>query len=80
MEASMSRRRNCHDDAVAEIFFRQPKKRKIRRIKYKTRADARHAMFNYIEMFYNPRRSHTPNDRVAPTVYEQRCFENQESV
>jgi len=80
MEASMSRRGNCHDNAVAESFFANLKKEKIRRIRYKTRADARHAMFEYIEMFYNPMRRHTHNNRVAPTVYEQRYFENQKSV
>ena len=80
MEASMSRRGNCHDNAVAESFFANLKKEKIRRIRYKSRADARHAMFEYIEMFYNPMRRHTHNNRVAPTVYEQRYFENQESV
>ncbi len=41
---------------------------------------ARHAMFNYIEMFYNPKRRHTHNDRVPPTVYEQRYLMNLESV
>ena len=33
-----------------------------------------------IKMFYNPKRRHTHNDRVAPTVYEQRYLMNQESV
>ena len=80
MEAIMSRRGNCHDNAVAEIFFANLKKEKIRRIKYKTCADARHAMFQYIEMFYNPKRRHTHYNRVALTVYEQRYFKNQESV
>ena len=76
----MSRRGNCHDNAVAEIFFANLKKEKIRRIKYKTCANARHAMFQYIEMFYNPKRRHTHYNRVALTVYEQRYFKNQESV
>lgn len=80
MQASMSRRGNCWDNAVAESFFSNLKKEKVRRIKYKTRADARQDMFNYIEMFYNPKRRHTSNGRVAPTVYEQRFFENQKSV
>ena len=80
MEASMSRRGNCHDNAVAESFFANLKKEKIRRIKYNTRADARQAMFNYIEMFYNPRRRHTHNDRVSPTVYEQRYLMKKKSV
>ena len=80
MKASMSRRGNCHDNAVVESFFANLKKEKMRRTKYKTRADARHTMFNYIEMFYNPRRRHTNNDRVPPTVYEQRYLENLKGV
>ena len=80
MEASMSRRGNCHDNAVAESFFANLKKEKVRRVKYKTRADARHAMFNYIEMFYNPKRRHTHNNRVSPTEYEQQYLMSQESV
>jgi putative transposase len=80
MHPSMSRRGNCHDNAVAESFFSNLKKEKVRRIKYKTRADARQDVFNYIEMFYNPKRRHTSNGRVAPAVYEQRFFESQKSV
>ncbi len=80
MEASMSRRGNCHDNAVAESFFANLKKEKIRRMKYKTREDARHAIFNYIEMFYNPTRRHTHNNRVAPTVHENEYFMKKKSV
>jgi putative transposase len=80
MEPSMSRRGNCWDNAVAESFFANLKKERIRRKTYKTRADAQQDVFNYIEMFYNPKRRHTHNNRVAPTVYEQSYFENQESV
>lgn len=80
IEPSMSRRGNCWDNAVAESFFSNLKKEKIRRKIYKTRDDARAAVFNYIEMFYNPKRRHTHNDRVPPTVYEQQYFMKQESV
>ena len=76
----MSRRGNCHDNAVAESFFANLKKEKIRKKMFRTRADARHAIFNYIELFYNPTRRHTHNDRIAPTVYEQNYFEKLESV
>ena len=69
---SMSRRGNCHDYAVAESFFANLKKEKIRRRRYRTRADARLEIFEYIELFYNPKRRHTHNGRLAPTVYEQR--------
>ena len=80
IQPSMSRRGNCHDNAVAESFFANLKKEKIRRKKYRTRAEARAAIFEYIEMFYNPKRRHTYNDRVAPTEYEQRYLEQMESV
>lgn len=75
IQASMSRRGNCWDNAVAESFFSNMKKERVRRIKYKTRADARLDLFNYIEMFYNPKRRHTHNGRVAPAVFEQKFFE-----
>ncbi len=80
IEPGMSRRGNCWDNAVAESFFSNLKKEKIRRKIYKTRDEARAAVFNYIEMFYNPKRRHTHNDRVPPTVYEQQYFLKKESV
>jgi len=69
---SMSRRGNCHDNAVAESFFANVKKEKFRRRRYRTRADARLEIFEYIELFYNPKNRHTHNGRLAPTVYQQR--------
>ena len=80
IEASMSRRGNCYDNAVAESFFSNLKKEKIRRKKYKTRDEARQAIFHYIEMFYNPSRRHTTNGRLSPAMYEQMYFENLKSV
>lgn len=80
VKPSMSRRGNCHDNAVAESFFANLKKEKIRRKKFVTRADARQAIFEYIELFYNPKRRHTHNGRVAPAEYEQSYFEQLESV
>ena len=58
---SMSRRGNCHDNAVAESFFNLLKRERIRRRAYKTRQDARRDVFDYIEMFYNPKRKHANN-------------------
>ena len=48
----MSRRGNCHDNAVAESFFNLLKGERSRRKTYKTRAQARQDVFDYIEMFY----------------------------
>ena len=80
IEQSMSRRGNCHVNAVAESFFANLKKEKVRRKHYRTCNDARGAMFEYIELFYNPRRRHTHNKRVAPTVYVQQYLMQLESV
>lgn len=80
IEPSMSRRGNCHDNAVAESFFANLKKEKIRRRRYKTRGEAKQAVFNYIELYYNPNRRHTHNDRVPPAVVDRKYFMNLGSV
>lgn len=56
---SMSRRGNCHDNAVAESFFQLLKRERIKRRIYKNREEGRQDIFNYIEMFYNPVRRHS---------------------
>ncbi|WP_174913909.1 IS3 family transposase, partial [Burkholderia diffusa] len=58
MVPSMSRRGNCHDNAVAESFFSALKKERIKRRIYPNRATAATDVFDYIEMFYNPIRRH----------------------
>jgi putative transposase len=68
----MSRRGNCHDNAVAESFFQLLKREKIRRRKYLTREQARRDVFEYIELFYNPKRKHTNNGMLSPVDYENR--------
>jgi len=54
--SSMSRRGNCHDNGVVESFFQLLKREGIRRKTYGTREEARADLFDYIEMFYNPKR------------------------
>ena len=48
LEASMCRRGNCHDNAVAESFFQLLKRERIRRRTYLTREAARQDVFDYI--------------------------------
>jgi len=71
LEHSMSRRGNCHDNAVAESFFNLLKRERVRRKTYKTRAEARQDVFDYIEMFYNPQRKHVRNGMLSPVHFEQ---------
>jgi putative transposase len=70
LEASMSRRGNCHDNAVAESFFQLLKRERIRRRTYQTRDEGRQDIFEYIEMFYNPKRKHTNNGMLSPVDFE----------
>jgi putative transposase len=70
LEASMSRRGNCHDNAVAESFFQLLKRERIRRRTYLTREAARQDVFEYIAMFYNPKRKHTNNGMLSPVDFE----------
>lgn len=71
LEASMSRRGNCYDNAVAESFFHLLKTERVRRKTYKTRELARQDIFNYIEMFYNSKRKHGNNGMQSPVEYER---------
>ena len=51
----MSRRGNCYDNAVAESFFKTLKKELVRKQNFETREIAASKIFEYIEMFYNPK-------------------------
>ena len=80
LDASMSRRGNCHDNAVAESFFQLLKRERIRRKTYANRDDARQDVFEYIEMFYNPKRKHTNNGMLSPVEFERQHKMNAEGV
>ena len=75
LQGSMSRRGNCHDNAVAESFFQLLKRERIKRKIYATRDEARSDVFDYIEMFYNSKRKHGSNNLLSPVEYENRYQE-----
>lgn len=62
----LSRRGNCHDNAAAESFFNLLKRERIRRKVYRSCDEARQDMFDYIEMFYNPKCKYVRNGRLSP--------------
>ena len=80
LRGSMSRRGNCHDNAVAESFFQLLKRERVRRHVYATREEARSDVFDYIEMFYNTRRCHGFNNQLSPVEYEEQYEERVASV
>jgi putative transposase len=71
MRCSMSRPGNCLDNAVAESFFHTLKTEWIYHAHYKTRREARLAIFEYIEGFYNTERRHSSLDYRSPEEYER---------
>jgi putative transposase len=80
LEPSMSRRGNCHDNAVAESFFATFKKRVTKKKIYTTREEAKREIFNFIEMFYNPVKRHSHTGGVSPAKFEEDYFSRLESV
>lgn len=67
---SMSRKGNCWDNAVSESFFHTLKTELIHHEQFKTRYDAKQAIFEYIEVFYNRERIHSANNYLSPVDYE----------
>jgi len=66
----MSRKGSCYDNAVVESFFKTIKVELTRGMKFKTREEARSAIFEYIEIFYNRRRLHSALGYQSPVEYE----------
>lgn len=67
---SMSRKGNCWDNAVSESFFHSLKTELTHHCQFKTREEAKLAIFEYIEVFYNRERLHSANDYLSPVDYE----------
>lgn len=67
---SMSRRGNCHDNAVAESFFSTLKNELTRHTVYRTRDEAKAAISEYIELYYNRLRPHTTLGYRSPNQVE----------
>ncbi len=71
IEISMSGRGDCYDNALMESFFGTVKEECVERQIYKTRAEARQSIFEYLEVFYNRQRKHSSLGYVSPYTYEQ---------
>ena len=67
---SMSARGSCYDNAVVESFFASIKRERCKRRKYKTREEAMADIFDYIERFYNRKRSHSYLGYLSPVQFE----------
>ncbi len=68
--ASMSRKGNCYDNAFVESFWSSMKYETVYQHRFATRAEAKAALFDYIEAFYNRRRLHSSLGYVSPITFE----------
>ena len=70
---SMSRAGNVWDNAVMESFFSSLKTERTAAKRYRTRAQAKANVFDYIEYFYNPRRRHSTLGYLSPMEFERQA-------
>lgn len=67
---SMSRKANCYDNAIMEAFWSTLKLELVYRCQFATRPQARAALFEYIEVFYNRQRLHSALGYQSPAAFE----------
>ena len=72
MTGSMSRRGNCYDNAVMESWFSTVKHELGEH--FDSCGDAKMALFDYIEVFYNQRRRHSTLGQISPAEFERRAM------
>jgi putative transposase len=75
MTASMSGKGDCYDNAVAESFFATLECELIMQSDWPTKAEAGHAIFRYIETWYNRTRRHSTLGYLSPAAFETQLLE-----
>lgn len=71
IQISMSRKGNCWDNAFAESFFATLKKELVYRQKFSSKGEAKKAIFEYIEVWYNRKRLHSSIGYKTPIQFEE---------
>jgi len=71
IKASMSRKGNCYDNAYVESFFHTLKTELIYRTEFVTREEAKKAIFEFIEVWYNRERLHSSIGYKSPVEFER---------
>ncbi len=77
MQASMSRKGNCYDNAPMESFWGTLKQELIHHRRYRTRQEASQDITEYIEVFYNRQRRQARLGFLSPAVYAQQYYAEQ---
>ena len=77
---SMSRRGNCWDNAPTESFFASLKKEMVYRTRFTTREQARSAIFEWIEVWYNRKRRHSTLGYLSPEAFERKHQQQADAI
>jgi putative transposase len=72
LRRELSRKGNCWDNAVVESFNATIKTELINPTKWRTREEARAAIYKYIETWYNSKRLHSTLGYLSPVEFEER--------
>lgn len=80
MQASMSRRGNCYDNAPIESFWGILKNELIYQEKYETRQEAKKDITEYIEIFYNRQRRQARLGYLSPAAFQRKFFKEQSAA
>lgn len=80
MRPSMSRKGNCYDNAPTESFWGTLKQELVHHRRFATRAEAKAAIQEYIEVFYNRMRRHSALGNVAPASYAKTYYDQRRSA
>ena len=63
---------DCYDNAMCESFFATLECELLDKRRFRNQAEAKMAVFDFIEGWYNPRRRHSSLDYASPAEYERR--------
>jgi putative transposase len=74
MQASMSRKGNCWDNAPMESFWGSLKTELVHHCQFKTREQAKREITEYIEIFYNRIRKQARLGYLSPAAFSQQCY------
>ncbi|HHJ4203561.1 TPA: IS3 family transposase, partial [Aeromonas veronii] len=80
MQTSMSRKGNCFDNAPIESFWGSLKNELVHHHRFETRAEAKAAIQEYIEIFYNRQRRHSRLGNVSPAEFNKRYWKTAQAA
>ena len=76
IQASMSKKGDCYDNAMIESFWATLKEECIEKRIFSSRNEAKTAIFEYIEIYYNRKRRHSSLGYLSPVHYERKGYDS----